>query len=90
MEILFKNEKLGEISKIQYNYPWIVGEFQATDLYQKYVFFLNALLDEENFDETLFSGDLLDENNWIIIDGNDTFNIFPPAIYPDGSIYFRK
>lgn len=50
-----------------------------------------AIVDEENdFEETNYRDEWLDDNNWYIIDNeNEKKGIYIPAVYPDGEISWR-
>uniref|UniRef100_UPI00289CC7B2 hypothetical protein n=2 Tax=Bacillales TaxID=1385 RepID=UPI00289CC7B2 len=58
---------------------------------EKFNDFFAALVDEENdFVETNFNEEWLEDNNWYIIDDeNKRRGIYIPAVYPDREISWR-
>jgi hypothetical protein len=89
MEIFFKDELIGKMENSYKEQFWLNGDFMPNNAYFKYKDFLDALVCEEGMDETKFSPELFDENNWSIKIEKDVHEIYPPAIYADGSISIR-
>ncbi len=89
MDILFKEEVIGEIEYVYHEEYWIHGKFIPCKSYVKYKDFLDALVCEEGMDETKFAEELLDENNWFVKSKDGVKGICVPAIYEDGDISIR-
>lgn len=89
MELLFKKEVIGYIDVVFKENNWFWGVFTQNDNFYYYVDFFKALVCEDEFDETQFDSELMEENNWNINDNGDIAGISIPAIYNDGNIAFR-
>jgi len=83
MELLFKNEIIGEIENTYREEYWIHGKFIPSTSYSKYQDFFDAIVSEDGFDVTTFNEELLDENNWFIKSKDGLKGIWIPAIYYD-------
>nr|WP_205831390.1 hypothetical protein [Bacillus altitudinis] len=70
---------------------WVNGEITPSNNIVKFNDFFAALVDEENdFVETNYNDEWLDDNNWYIIDDeNKRRGIYIPAVYPDREISWR-
>ena len=89
MDILFKNELIGNMSNTYNEEYWVHGDFTPYSAYYKYKNFFDALVCEEGMDETQFDRDLLDENNWFVKADEGIIGIWMPAIYEDGDVSIR-
>ena len=89
MELMYKNIVLGMIIVTDRESFWISGDFHAYPNASKYKEFFDALVCEDGFDETKFSEDLLNEDNWYVNENGSTKGISCPAIYENGEIGFR-
>ncbi|MDS0525032.1 hypothetical protein NNC19_05010 [Clostridium sp. SHJSY1] len=90
MEILFKDTPIGKTIKTSGEQRWVYGEFEPYDNFEQYRELFKAIVCEDGFDLEEFDSELLDENNWFIINENqETKGIEIPAIYEDGDIAFR-
>ena len=83
MEVLFKNEIIGEIENTYREEYWIHGKFIPCAPYFKYKDFLDAIVSEDGPDVTKFSKELLDESNWFVKSKDGVKGIWIPAIYSD-------
>ncbi|ALM29135.1 hypothetical protein [Bacillus altitudinis] len=91
MKLYFLNEFLGDIRDINVDGMWVNGEITPSNNIVKFNDFFAALVDEENdFVETNYNDEWLDDNNWYIIDDeNKRRGIYIPAVYPDREISWR-
>ena len=90
MEVLFKNEIIGEIENTYREEYWIHGKFIPCAPYLKYKNFLDSIVSEDGPDVTKFNKELLDENNWFVKSKDGHKGIWIPAIYyDDGEISIR-
>lgn len=91
MKLYFLNEFLGDIRDINVDGMWVNGEITPSNNIDKFSDFFAALVDDENdFVETNFNEEWLDDNNWYIInDENKRRGIYIPAVYPDREISWR-
>lgn len=91
MKLYFLNEFLGDIHNINVDGMWTNGEITPSKSIDKFNDFFVAIVDEENdFEETNYRDEWLDDNNWYIIDNeNEKKGIYIPAVYPDGEISWR-
>ncbi|MEC0985280.1 hypothetical protein [Bacillus safensis] len=91
MKLYFLNEFLGDIRDINVDGMWVNGEIIPSNNIDKFNDFFAALVDEEDdFVETNFNEEWLEDNNWYIIDDeNKRRGIYIPAVYPDREISWR-
>jgi len=91
VKLYFLNEFLGDIRDINVDGMWVNGEITPSNNIVKFNDFFAALVDEENdFVETNYNDEWLDDNNWYIIDDeNKRRGIYIPAVYPDREISWR-
>lgn len=91
MQLYFMNEYLGNITDISVEGVWINGTFTPSESAKKFSDFFAYMVDEEKgFEEPPFSQNLLDENNWYVINkGGSRLGIDVPAVYTDGFITWR-
>ncbi|WP_433956833.1 hypothetical protein [Cytobacillus horneckiae] len=90
MKLYFSNEFLGKISDISIDGMWINAEITPSKNMEKFNDFFAAIVDEENdFEESDYSKEWLDDSNWYIIDENKKKGIYIPAVYPDKEINWR-
>lgn len=91
MKLYFLNEFLGDIRNITAEGIWMNAEISPSTTMNKFQNFFAAMIDEENdFEETKFNEEWLDDNNWYIIDNqNRKRDIYIPAVFPDGEISWR-
>ncbi|MFJ8460836.1 hypothetical protein ACIQ57_17080 [Lysinibacillus xylanilyticus] len=91
MKLYFLNECLGEIGDINVEGSWINGRIIFNKNTKKFMNFFEAIVDEENeFVEENFCEEWLDDSNWYILDEeNRKKEIYIPAVYLDGDIYWR-
>ncbi len=66
MDILYRNEPIGQIVNTYREDYWVHGSFIPYPTYDKYRSFLDALVCEQGMDESQFSVELFDENNWFV------------------------
>lgn len=91
MKLYFLNEFLGDIHNISVEGMWINAEITPSKNIEKFKDFFAAIVDEENdFDDTNYNEEWLDDSNWHIIDNeNRKKGIYIPAVYPDREINWR-
>ncbi|MFJ5963737.1 hypothetical protein [Bacillus sp. NPDC093026] len=91
MKLYFLNEFLGDICDINVDGMWVNGKITPSNNIDKFNDFFAALVDEENdFVETNYNEEWLDDNNWYIIDDeNKRRGIYIPAVYLDREISWR-
>lgn len=91
MKLYFLNECLGEIRNINVEGSWVNGRIIFNKNIKKFMNFFEAIVDEENeFVEENFCEEWLDDSNWYILDEeNRKKEIYIPAVYLDGDIYWR-
>ncbi len=89
MKILFKREIIGKMTNAYREDYWVHGNFVPDSSYFKYKKFFDAVVCEDGMDETQFDKELLDENNWFIMDKDGPKGICIPAIYDEGDISIR-
>lgn len=90
LKLYFSNEFLGKISDISIDGMWINAEITPSKNMEKFNDFFAAIVDEENdFEESDYSKEWLDDSNWYIMDGNKIKGIYIPAVYPDKEINWR-
>ncbi len=90
LKLYFSNEFLGKISDISIDGMWINAEITPSKNMEKFNDFFAAIVDEENdFEESDYSKEWLDDSNWYIIDENKKKGIYIPAVYPDKEINWR-
>lgn len=69
MKLYFLNEFLGDIRNINIDGMWINAEIIASKNIDKFDDFFLAIVDEENnFEETNYNEEWLDDSNWYVID----------------------
>ena len=68
MDILFKNQVIGEVSNLSYDFSWIYGDFIPSENYYLYKDFFDFLVDEDDSEEPDFDEELMDEANWFLRD----------------------
>lgn len=85
MKLYFLNEFLGDIRNISVEGMWINAEIIPTENIDKFNDFFAAVVDEENdFNETNYNEEWLDDSNWHISDNESKKKgIYIPAVYPD-------
>lgn len=91
MKLYFLNEFLGDICNISVEGMWINAKITPSENIDKFIDFFTAIVDEKNdFDETNYNEEWLDDSNWHIIDNeNRKKGIYIPAVYPDREINWR-
>jgi hypothetical protein len=91
LKLYYLNEFLGDIVNINVEGMWINAKIIPSKNIDKFNDFFSAIVDEENdFEETNYSEEWLDDSNWYIIDNeNRKKGIYIPAVYPDGEISWR-
>ncbi|WP_242175287.1 hypothetical protein [Priestia koreensis] len=91
LKLYFLNEFLGDIRNINIDGMWINAEIIASKNIDKFDDFFLAIVDEENnFEETNYNEEWLDDSNWYVIDDeNKRKGIYIPAVYPDREINWR-
>lgn len=91
MKLYFLNECLGEITNTNVEGSWVNGRIIFNKNIKKFINFFEAIVDEENeFVEENFCEEWLDDSNWYILDEeNRKKEIYIPAVYLDGDIYWR-
>lgn len=91
LRLYFLNEFLGDIRNISFEGMWINAEITSSKNIDKFNDFFAAIVDEDNdFDETNYNEEWLEDSNWHIVDNeNRKKGIYIPAVYPDGKINWR-
>ena len=90
MELLYKDEAIGQIINSFREEYWVHGKFIPYNTCYKYKDFIDAIVAEEAMDSTQFDKELLNENNWFIKTATGIKGIWIPAIYfDDGEISIR-
>ncbi len=91
MKLYFLNEFLGDIRNISVEGMWINAQITPSKNIDKFNDFFAAIVDEENdFEETNYNEEWLDDSNWYIIDNeNRKKGIYIPAVYPGREINWR-
>ncbi|MFB1052301.1 hypothetical protein [Paraliobacillus sp. JSM ZJ581] len=91
MKLYFINEFLGNIHNINVDGMWMNAEIIPSKSIDKFNDFFTAIVDEENdFEETNYNDEWLDDSNWYIMDSEKRKKgIYIPAVYPDGEINWR-
>lgn len=91
LKLYFLNEFLGDIRNISVEGMWINAEITPSKNIDKFNDFFAAIVDEVNdFDETNYNEEWLDDSNWHIIDNeNRKKGIYIPAVYSDREINWR-
>ena len=91
LKLYFLNEFLGDISNIGIEGMWITAEITPSKNIVKFNDFFAAIIEEENdFEETNYNEEWLDDRNWYIFDKEyRRKGIYIPAIYPDWKIHWR-
>jgi hypothetical protein len=82
---------LGDIEGISVEGNWTNGTFIPKEASEQLTDFFEYMVDEDKgFEEPPFSENLLNENNWYIIDEKgQKIGIDIPAVYADGFITWR-
>ena len=92
MRLLFRDKPIGEITNLQGDQPWWVGDFVPNSEASDFAEFFSWMVDEERNTlegEPRFDVAWWTDENWFV-EGNDgSHGIYVPAIYEDGEIYIR-
>ena len=81
MQIFFKDSTIGEFGVLSVDNTWIGGWFRPHEDYHKHKAFLEAHMSEEEFDDTMFSEDLFDYDNWSVKADDDIYESSIPYIH---------
>ena len=90
--VVWRETIIGHIQRVGYDFPHFYGHFVASTNFDQFRELFDFLMDEEAEGDPPFSSELLDHENWWIVQPNgDRVGIFIPAIdSTDSSIDWRE
>jgi hypothetical protein len=90
LALYFRDTLVGTITDVSGDFPWMDGRFHTANPSPVLIELMRWMTAEEAIgQEPPFAEDLLDGNNWQIVDGNEVRGIIVPGLHTDGTVCWR-